>query len=194
MKKYMLALLAGFLLAGGYVLAESIQRFEYPSGTEIYDLQSDGTQGIAGDVRLGKDGTAETTSTSSGNSQGIMIPVKIHADSSAVLEGSVLVANPPTSSGGDVVVSLGAATNDLTTIVGIAAEAGSAGDVIDMYISGFVLARTTGTVVAGNTLVSTTASAGYLAADATPTTGADVAVALSTGTAAGGLTKVLLYK
>lgn len=193
MKTFVFGLLAGFLLVG-WLQAESIQRFEYPSGTEIYDLQSDGSIGIAGSIRQGLDGTAETVSTTSGNSQGVKVPVTLHADSAAVLEGSVLVAYFPSSASGSVEVGLGGATNDLTTVVGIAAEAGSAGDVIDMYVSGFVLARTTGTVVAGNTLVSTTAAAGYLAADATPTTGADVAVALSTGTAAGGLTKVLLYK
>lgn len=147
----------------------------------------------AGDIRLGVSGTAEPIAATSGNSQGIKIPVIIDDASAAVLEGSVLVVMAPTADG-KTRVTLGGASNDLTTVGGIAASAGAAGATIDMYISGFVVALTTGTVNPGNTLVTTTNAAGYLTGDSTPTTGADVGVALSTGTASGGLTRILLYK
>lgn len=200
MNKYVLALLGGIFLLGGllYATNQSIHRLTV-NDAEVWnideegDVNADGTFSNEGDLRLGVSGTAETVSTTSRNSQGVKMPVVLDSASSAALEGSVLVAEPPQSDG-NVRVKVGGATTDLTTVVGIAAAAGSAGSVIDMYTSGFVLALTTGTVTPGQVLTTTTSAAGYLAADATPTSGADVAVALSTGTAAGGLTKVLLFK
>jgi hypothetical protein len=133
--------------------------------------------------------TSISTATTS-ESVGSMVTAYLGGTTAAV-QGSVLVATTPASGYGHA-VCISNATNDLTSWVGIAAEAASVGDVIQYYTDGYVLARTTGTVAVGNTLVTSSDAAGHLKADATPTTGADVGVALAVGTAAGGLTKIRL--
>lgn len=137
-----------------------------------------------------------STATTSGNSTGRSIKAYL-AGATPAVEGSLLVATTPVAGTGPIVtegisVIVSPATIDLTNWVGIAKAATSTGSIVDVYYSGFVLARTTGTVVAGDTLVSTGTVAGYLGADATPTTGADVGVAMTAGNAAGGLTKIRL--
>jgi len=76
--------------------------------------------------------------------------------------------------------------------IGISEGAVAAGSIGYITVGGYALALTTGTVNRGDTLVSTGTVSGYLGADTTPTTGADVGVALSSGTAAGGLTIIRL--
>lgn len=148
---------------------------------------------ITDDDLIFGDGTAPSTTTTSGNSYGTLVYAYLGGSSDA-LEGSVLAATSTVVSGSGITVCVQPATQDLTSAIGIAAAAASTGSVVGMYINGYVLARTTGTVAVGNTLVPSNAAIGYLAADTTPTTGADMAVALSAGVTTGGLTRVLLYK
>lgn len=159
-----------------------------------------GTESVTGTfnpqakTQHGVSGVAVSSLTTSGTSVGDMYPVLLMGTVPAV-EGSVLVANAPI--GAYTTVTVGGATSNLTTVVGIAAAAASTGSVVNMYTHGFVLALTSGTVVGGTVLASTTAAAGYLFPIDTPGSAianAPVAVSLSTGTTAGGLSRVLLLK
>ena len=107
--------------------------------------------------------------------------------------GSVLVATAPTSGLYTSLVVAGA-TNDLTTFVGVSLVASSTGSVIPVATSGFVMALTTGTVNPGAIVVSTAGAAGYLSTNSNSVWGADIGVALSTGTTTGGLTLIKLRK
>lgn len=137
-------------------------------------------------------GSMITTNTTAGNSFGQSIPAYLFGEQNA-LEGSVLVATYP-SAGNMLTVAVCPSGLDNTKWIGVAANAASTGTIVNVYWSGFVLARTTGTVNAGDVLVTTNTVglSGYLGADTTPTTGADMAIAISSGVAAGGLTKVKL--
>lgn len=109
----------------------------------------------------------------------------------AVTLGDVLIA----SNTGTGYVSKSAATNDLTTVVGVAAESiasGATGWMVPRG-GGFAIVKTTGTVAIGSTLVTTTTAAGYAGADSTPTTGADFATAMEAGTASGDAILAILH-
>lgn len=170
--------------------ATSVQRFVV-GGDQIYDLQQDGWLGIVGPFAFGNSRTAPTLpTTTTGSNFSFQLPV-YNPTSSSIAAGSVLIA----SDTGTGYVNKAPATDDLTTIIGVAASAISATSKGWMIPRGGGLAvvLTTGTVSIGHTLVSTAASAGYLIGDPTPTTGADVGTALTAGTAAGGSTLVLLH-
>lgn len=168
----------------------------YGSATVGGALAITGATTFGGDVTITDDniifgnGTALSTASTAGASYGQIIYAYLGGTSDAV-EGSALVATA-TVSGFTVCVQ--PAQQDRTGVVGVAVSATSTGSVVGVYISGYVNARTTGTVVAGDTLVYSDLADGYLEADTTPTTGADVAVAAGIGPTAGGLTKVILYK
>jgi len=214
MKKFKLWLGVGLISILGFIAisyaTEYVQRFVI-NGSEIYSLDNSGNVSIAGtlsttgavtnsgdvivtddDLKFGT-GVAVATTTTSGTSQGTIRYAYLGGVYNAT-EGSVLVATAPTAGQGITVIRA-AAAQDYTAAVGIAASAVSTGSVVGFYTSGYVLALTTGTVNPGDTLVvSDLGTSGYLEADTTPTTGADVAVALGYGVSAGGLVKVLLYK
>ena len=108
--------------------------------------------------------------------------------------GSALVAAAPLNSSSLATVTVAGATNDLTTLVGISLVAASTGTSIPVATNGFVLALTTGTVNPGAVVVSTVAAAGYLSTNSNSVWGADFGLALSTGTAGGGLTLIKIRK
>jgi hypothetical protein len=140
-------------------------------------------------------GVAISTATTSTYSQGNKAYAYLGGDQPA-LEGSVLIATTAVNGQG-LTAMVAPATLDQTGVIGIAAAATSSGSVVPFYYDGFVLALTTGAINAGDVLVTTaTASSyGYLGADTTPTTGADVAVALQTRAAnTSGLLKVRIVK
>lgn len=118
----------------------------------------------------------------------VKIPIK-NCGSSAWIQGTLVVASA-------LGIGCGATsgqTGDLTTWLGISDGAVPAGGLGYIINKGYAIALTSGTVNIGNTLVSVAAApAGYLTGDSTPTTGADVGIALSTGTANGGTTLILL--
>jgi len=105
-------------------------------------------------------------------------------------QGDLLIGDAPV--GDEMAVRVASATTDLTSWVGIAVAATSTGSAVAIYTYGYVHALTTGAVNPGDTLVSSNTETGYLGADTTPTTGADVGVAMEYGTAAGGLTLIRL--
>ena len=102
--------------------------------------------------------------------------------------GSLVRAAAPTSNN-YAAVQVSTAT-DQTGLIGYSMVASSTGSLIPVAMSGFSLALTTGTVNPGDTLVSTSAAAGYMATNANSQFDADFAAALSTGVASGGLTLV----
>lgn len=138
-----------------------------------------------GDVILGSKGNQPSTTT--GEYPGFKVQIK-NCGATAWVQGTLVVADPNAVGCG----AKGGATTDLTSWIGVSEGAVAVGAIGNISVGGYALALTTGTVSRGDTLVSTTSAAGYLTGDSTPTSGADVAVALSSGTAAGGLTIVRL--
>lgn len=134
--------------------------------------------------------TMPTTSTASNFST--WLPV-YNPTSSSIAAGTVLVSS--NVAGGVGYVNVAAATTDLTTVVGVAAEAIAAASKGWMVPrgGGYAVVLTTGTVTIGQVLVTTTSVAGYATGTGTPTTGADFGTALSVGTAAGGSVVALLH-
>lgn len=138
-----------------------------------------------GDIRLG--GKGNQPSTTAGEYPGFKVQIK-NCGSTAWVQGTLVTVNDGAAGCGQT----SPATTDLTDWIGISEGAVAAGSVGYVTVGGYALALTTGTVNRGDALVSTGTVAGYLGADTTPTTGADVGVALSSGPAAGGLTIIRL--
>ena len=193
-----------FLAPLALLFAYSYQTYKV-SGTTIYDLDDSGNLTISGlftsadltatdDLTVTDDtlltdqvyrrsltAVAHSTSVSTGE----IFWAYLGGSTNAAL-GAVLVAADAglgTTEGVAVTVSDNVA--DLTSWVGVCAVAASTGGIVGIYTSGYVLALTTGTVQEGNTLVNSALGHGYLGADTTPTTGADVGVALGERTGAG---------
>lgn len=191
------ALALGILTVGSFIIA---------AGTDITALQGGGSLNNVDVFRITSTGDVKITDSSSytaldiDSSSGrltlgkaiapattaidlpsIRVPIK-NDDTVAWAQGDLIVLDPDCAGCGKI----GGATNDLTTFLGIAYEATAAGAVGYVITEGYAVAKTTGTVNRGDTLVTTTAAAGRLTGDSTPTTGADVAVAVSSGVAAGG--------
>jgi hypothetical protein len=178
------------------------------AGTTTYDrlklrdngiVDSGGTERITignptvinGALLLGVDSSSKTSVGNIDNR--VRITPMLLAGTVNAVQGSALVATSTSTSPG-AAVAVSAATIDLTTVVGVAKAAATVGSLVYVVDSGFALARTTGTVTPGTVLVTTQAAAGYLAANANSVWGADVGVAITTGTAAGGLTLIKLRK
>lgn len=184
----------------GISLAHALPRYVTKLSKLMLDqnalLDSDETERILLGSRTAINGTiaqsdnltisAATLPTfATGNSYSRQIPV-YNPTASTISAGSILISSDVASNTG-AYVNVAGATIDLTTIIGVAAadiSATSNGWMIPRG-GGFAIALTTGTVSVGQTLVSSGTVAGRLGADATPTTGADVAIAMEAGTAAG---------
>jgi hypothetical protein len=138
---------------------------------------------------MGTVGVILSTANTSGFSAGQLYYAYLGGTVNA-LEGSALVATTPVAGQG-VTVAVAAATANLTTVVGVASAAVSTGSVVGVYSYGWALALTTGTVNAGDVLTTSSASAGYLAANVVTSTGA-VGVALASGNSAGGRIRIRL--
>jgi len=151
-------------------------------------------------VKWGSSLVAISTSNTTGNSRGNIVYVWLSGTANAA-EGSLLISTTPASPSHGVTVAVSRNTTDITSWVGIAAAAGNSGTVIPMYTDGFVLALATGVVTVGNCMVNSTlptTNRGYLKGTATPTTGADVGVAMvtknTTPSTAGGLILIKLSR
>ncbi len=138
-----------------------------------------------GDLVL--EGTASKPSATAGTYPGIKVYLK-NCGGSSWVQGNLIIVDDEEEGCGQA----STATADLTDWVGIAEGTVAAGSSGYVTVGGYALALTTGTVNRGDTLISTAGAAGYLGADITPTTGADVGVALSSGTQGGGLTVIRL--
>lgn len=153
-------------------------------------------QFTSGQISMGATTAILSTATTSGFSAGHLFYAWLSAASANAIEGSVLVATTPVAGKG-VSVIVAPATVGLTNNVGVAAAAATAGAIIGVYSDGWVLALTTGTVVPGDQLATSSLSSGYLYAPATGTNSllastATIAVALTTGNTAGGRIRVRL--
>ena len=175
--------------------AQVVEQYKV-ADSPIWLLDGVGNLYTEGDINFGIIGTpfstitALTTANTAGNSIGTKFPVFLTGANNAV-EGSVVIASTTMSGQVTVAVSTGTAQ---TSAIGIASAAGTSGNVISVYNSGYVLALTSGTVAAGDTLVTTVNGAGYLTSSAGATTGV-VAIAVTAGPASlNGLTKVKLVR
>lgn len=168
------------------------------NGTTRLTLGSDNhfvgnTSMSGGQNSMGTVGTALSSLNTSGLSSGDLYYAYLAGTVNAV-EGSVLVAT--TSVSNQISVIVAPATVGLTSVAGVASSAVSTGSVVGVYSSGgWAEALTTGTVVAGDQLATSSLSAGYLYAPQSGTNSLlastqTVAVALTAGTAAGGRTRV----
>lgn len=139
-------------------------------------------------VFYGSGTSAQSTAVTSGLSYGDRFTATL-GGSVAASEGSNLCAMAPT--GSTILVQVCGATDNLVSWVGVAAASASVGSTVSVYSNGYVLAFTSGTVVAGNGLMTSGLSAGYLMAT-TVSSNNIVGVALTTGTAGGGLTRIAI--
>lgn len=168
------------------------------SAVYTYDLNVSDDLTVTDDFIRGSLTTAVSTTNTSGSGLGTIFTAYLKDGGAGVgtiaaVEGSVLCSTTASAlAGNNVTVVVCPATGDFTAWIGIAAAAASTGSVVNVYDSGWVLALTTGPVTAGDVLITTTGAQGYLGFDNTPTTGADVAVALGPGPVGGGLTRVRL--
>jgi hypothetical protein len=168
--------------------ATYVQRFTV-AGTEVWRIDNDGSVQNAssfttiGPVKMGSSETgssATVPTTTTGANFSKWVPV--YNVGAAVTQGDILIA----SNTGTGYVALAGLTNDLTTIVGVAAESiasGAKGWMVPRG-GGFAIVKTTGAVAIGDILVSSApigGSGGRAGSDTTPTTGADFATAMSAG-------------
>lgn len=142
-------------------------------------FQSSNTAIIGGPIKQGNSGlgsgvTLPTTTT--GSNFGDWVPV--FNVGAAVTQGDVLMS----SNTGTAYVAVCTATSGLKTIVGVAAESIASGANGWMVPLGgkYAIVHATNTVTYGDILVTTSAAAGYLATNNSPTAGTEVAKALST--------------
>lgn len=178
--------LATFAYAANYV-----QRFVV-AGTQVWLIDSDGSTQQAGPNRFGNNALVASVTlptTTTGSNFAMQVPV--YNVGAAVTQGDILIA----SNTGTGYVTKGTATSGLTSIVGVAAASiasGANGWMVPRG-GGYAVVHTTGTVSIGDILVSTVATAGYFAANNTPTAGTSIATAMSTGNAAGGSTLAIMH-
>lgn len=165
----------------------SLQGIPDAREVDAFTVDSDGDINLyQGDIQLGQSGS--TPSTTANTYPGFTVPI-YNASGVSIPLGSVIIASTTNNStaGYGTIENVGSTT----TVLGVAYEIIAAGAVGDMTIAGYALCLTTGPVFIGNVLVSSAPNAssarGYAGADATPTTGADIGVALSARTD-GGLT------
>jgi len=158
---------------------------------QSYDATLSDDLTVVDDIyRVSESAVAHSTTTGEGTIKWAYL-----AGSTDAIVGHLLVfANAALGTSQGVTVTVADAAADLTTWAGVCAVAASTGGVVGVYscAGDWVIALTTGSVSEGQTLVSDATNDGYLKADATPTTGADVGVALEDGTTAGGSTLIQL--
>jgi hypothetical protein len=147
----------------------------------------------SGKIDMGATGVVLSTANTSGFSAGHLYFAFL-GGSTAALEGSALTVTTPVAGQG-VTVQVAAATVGLTNVVGYSSVAASTGSVIGVYSDGWAMALTTGTVVVGDQLATSSLSAGFLFA---PTSGtnsllastATCGIALQAGNSAGGRVRI----
>lgn len=161
-----------------YVYAGYAYQRYLVSGSQIYELNSDGSVALAGSLRSGNSytGTSVTLpTTSTGSNFAHWIPV-YNPSSSAISAGAVLIAS---NTGVGYVQTV--AVLATTTVLGVAAEsiaATSKGWMVPRG-GGYAIVLTSGAINVGDVLVTTGTSAGRFGVNNSPTTGTDVAVAVS---------------
>lgn len=192
MKRFKLWLGIGLVSVLGYITivhAASYYERYLVNGSEIWRLDNDGTTYQTGaatttDLKLGT-GAPSTTAF-------YAVKVPFYA-AVAMDQGDVVISSQNGSGYGSK-----AAVLATTTVLGVCDGTYAAGSIGYMAVSGYALVLTTGTVAAGNVLVSTggtngTGAAGYAGVTTgTQVVGTTVGKAMVAGTAAGGLTLIKL--
>lgn len=194
-KKLYFSFVAVFgLVALAYAVDTVIIRYNHRGTSNLaLKLQSDGSVArltLDGPVLSGDSDTSPTLPTAATASYfADWVPV-YNPLSSSIAAGTVLVS----SNTGIGYVRPAGATIDLTGVVGVAAESISATSKGWMVPrgGGYAMALTTGTVAIGDVLITSGTVAGRLGTDNTPTTGADIAVAMEAGDATGDSIVVLM--
>jgi hypothetical protein len=156
-----------------------------------------GTASITGPIATpaniiqGTSGTGALIANTAANSS-LSIPILV---SSAVLQGSVIVAAAATPTNSTYVSGVNASGVVSTAVLGIADVAAASGTVVNVDYSGVAVALTTGAVNVGDLLVSTGTWPGYLYTNNSASAGTIVATALNAGTLAASpaLIRVLLH-
>lgn len=146
-------------------------------------------------IVIGAQGSTISTVTATGNFQGLYVPVYISPGTQAVFEGAVIIAT--TSVTNQLTGMVAPGVTDLTNVLGIATSSSTAGAVVNVCYNGFAVALTTGVAAApGDVLVTsaTAAGIGYLAVDNSPTSGAEVGIALSASPVLGGRTLIKVIR
>jgi len=180
----------------------NVSVFQIDSTPTLTFSNSDSTDGLTvtgssgetviynGDMKMS--GAATTPSTTAGTYPGFMVRIN-NGSGAAMAQGSVVISSVGATGTGTTSAIL-----STTTVLGVAEGVIAAdGGTGYMTIAGWALVLTTGTVQVGDILVSTDGSngggaAGYAGVDNTPTDGATIGIAMSAGTAAGGLTLALI--
>jgi hypothetical protein len=165
-------------------------------GAFISVLEKDGTLTTNGSIQLGSDEDSPTAITFENvNDHQMRVPIT-NKSGATMLKGTVITSS--TTAGTQAGWGSQVATLATTTVLGVAAENISNGSVGYMAVNGYALVLTTGTVVPGNILVSTAGTesagaAGYAGVTTgTEVVGTNIGTAISSGTAAGGLTIIKL--
>lgn len=192
LKKWPLASAFGLIVIAltSVFAATYVQRFTV-GGTEVWRIDNDGSVDTPSSITLGgplKFGSEEVATaatlptTTTGSNFGDWVPV--YNVGAAVIQGQLLIS----SNTGTAFVAGGPATQDLTNIVGVAAEAiasGAKGWMVPRG-GGYAVILGSGTIAIGDILVSSAAAAGYGWSDNTPTAGASIGRAMSTNTSGSG--------
>jgi len=186
-------MMIGFSLASILVLGILQSKAELNAPSAFTSVEASGP--FASGDATNKGGVVYVTlpSTNTGSQFAQWVPV-YNPTASAIAAGTVLVSS--NVAGGVAYINAGAATNDLTTVCGVAAEsiaATSRGWMIPRG-GGYAVVKATGIVTIGQVLVTTAAAAGYATGVTAPTTGADFGVAISSNqTQAGGVVLAILH-
>lgn len=170
------------------------------AGSEIWRIDNDGSFQnqssftTIGPVKFGNNETgssATVPTTTTGSNFGTWVPV--YNVGAAVVKGEVLIS----SNTGTGYVRGAPATENLTNIVGVAAEAiasGAKGWMVPRG-GGYAVALGTGTIAIGDILTSSSPAAGYFYGDGTPTTAnAGIAIAMSANVSGSGGNVLVIMK
>lgn len=191
MKKLLKWMGALALIIGVYAIVHAatlgtVERFT-SNGTQIWVLKSDGSSAQTGSQKFGSDSVTPALPTAAnGDKFGIKVPV-YNVGASATAQGTLLCSS---NTGTGYVAAC--VSSDQKTVFGTADDVIASGGYGYASVAGYALVLTTGTVAIGDVIVSTVASSGYGAANNSPTSGTDLGIAMSAGTAAGGLTLIRL--
>lgn len=195
MKKKILACLGVMSIVAVMVI---VVRNSYSGNTDIWALGGQGAVNnkdmlrldsnydlrlYYGDLYFGDVGTAP--STSAGGYYGVKVPC--YNVGPAITAGMVVVSSN-TGTG----YCRSSEASGSTSVIGVAEGAIASGAVGYITVAGYATVLTTGTVAIGSVVVSSASAVGYGGGTTTPTTGTDLGVAMSAGTAAGGLTLIRL--
>lgn len=179
------ALLITIGISLAYATVTYVQSFKV-GGNYVWILESTGATLQTGAMKSGNTLTGSSLTlptTVTGSNFSRWVPVK-NIGSSAVIQGQILIA----SNTGTGFVMGAPATLDLTNTVGVAAEgiaSGATGWMVPRG-GGYAVILASGTIAIGDVLVSSGATAGYAWSDTTPTTGAQLAIAMSANTSGSG--------